>query len=211
MLQTMTFLATEADAWFLRNRDKMATREAIKNDLLLKLIQDKGLRPKCVLEVGCANGWRLEELRKRYGCICTGIEPSTLAQRDAADRYPDIDVRAGMAHHLNFTDGSFDLIIYGFCLYLADPTRLFEIAAEGDRVLKESSHIALLDFHSPEPCSVVYKHAPHLRSYKMTYSSLWLWHPGYDLISASISADKQLETALLQKNMKAAFQLKEQA
>ena len=54
----------------------------------------------------------------------------------------------------SFPDNFFDMIILGFCLYLCDRNKLFKIASEVDRVLKENSYLVIIDFY---PGSFYYK------------------------------------------------------
>lgn len=208
MNQTERFLKSEADAWFYRNREKIGTGKSIKEDLLLQLIEDAGIKPTSILEVGCANGWRLHELGKRYGAKCIGVDPSTAAWKDSIERYPDVTVHHGMAHYLNFPDNTFDLVIYGFCLYLCEPKRLFQIVMEGDRVLRDGGDLAILDFDViGQPHSVTYHHSPGVLSYKMNYEDIWMAHPGY---TRGISMYRDNKAVILHKNMRDAFPLKEQ-
>lgn len=213
MNQTATVLATEANAWFDRNRNKIGTPEAIRGDLLLKIIDDNGIKPTSVLEVGCANGWRLEELRKRYGCQCIGVDPSFAAMADGMSKHPDISLYSGMAHFLSFPDNHFDLVLYGFCLYLSAPKWLFMVASEGDRVLRNNGYLGILDFHANTPHSVRYHHDPSMRSYKMDYANLWVWNPAYEpaKVFNIASKDMELQASLLHKESALAFPLKEQA
>ena len=67
------------------------------------------IAPHGVLEIGCSNGWRLEAIREKYGCDCLGIDP-------ADSQFPYIF--KGTADSLPYPDNQFDLVIYGFCLYL---------------------------------------------------------------------------------------------
>jgi ubiquinone/menaquinone biosynthesis C-methylase UbiE len=87
----------------------------------------------------------------------------------------------GTADTLDFPDSSFDIVIYGFCLYLCDDVDLFRIAAQGDRVLRSPGWLLILDFDSASPMYRPYHHAPGLVSRKMNYQSMFAWHPGYSL------------------------------
>ena len=70
------FFKKEADAWYARNAHVLAP-EARRSDLEQRLVRKHRLHPRRVLEVGAANGWRLESMRrKRPGARDTGVEPS---------------------------------------------------------------------------------------------------------------------------------------
>lgn len=172
MKQSEAFEKGEGDRWLERNREKMVRPD---DDLLLQVIEEAGIKPTRVLEVGCSNGWRLNEIQKRYGAMCVGIEPSWAAVTEARAKYPGVWVGQGHAHDLEYWDNpEFDLVLYGFCLYVVDRSDLLQVAAEGSRVLREGGFIGILDFKTDvSPHSRVYHHAPELRTYKMNYRNLW--------------------------------------
>ncbi len=60
--QEQVFLDGEGDAWLKRNREKLP----VKNDPVLKTLAACKIRPNKVLEIGCADGWRLRELKAKY-------------------------------------------------------------------------------------------------------------------------------------------------
>ena len=66
------------------------------------------LERKSCLEIGCAEGWFLDEIKK-YVARCQGIEPSKVAQTalDAGH-----DVKVGLFPNVLNDGASFDLIIY---------------------------------------------------------------------------------------------------
>ena len=73
----------------------------------------------------------------------------------------------------------FDIIVYGFCLYLCDRNDLFKIASEGNRVLRKNGFIIIYDFYSESYSQNAYHHLNGIFSYKMDYSKLFCWHPAY--------------------------------
>lgn len=111
------------------------------------------------------------------GCQCKGIEPSVEAV--ALARQNGLEVYQGTAGSLPFPDKSFDIVIFGFCLYLCDRDDLFRIAQEADRVLMNPGWLIIHDFFSPTPLEKVYHHLPELFSFKMDYRKLFTWHPAY--------------------------------
>lgn len=189
--QKNQFLSGEGNEWYERNKWNISA--AIKNDPILKAIEHCVIRPIRVLEIGCADGWRLAEIERRYGCTTYGIDPSEKAINAGQREYPNVQLSVGTADKLPDME-PVDLIIFGFCLYLCDPQDLFKIAMESDRLLKDQGHIVVLDFHPPighyrNP----YSHKEGIFSYKMDYSKLFSWHPAYCLIHQQLfhHQDKQ--------------------
>lgn len=183
MTQSEIILESEADAWLNRNRDSLG-----KVDRVSEVIEQAGLTPNHVLEIGCANGWRLARLQQRYGCNVLGIEPGKRACSEA--RIRGVHVRRGTANQLPTLSGWADIVIYGFCLYLSDPTDWLQIAAEGDRVLRTNGHLIVHDFaaHMGAYASQ-YKHDDRLRAYHFDFAALWATSPLYSLVARQIYGD----------------------
>lgn len=143
------------------------------------------------LEIGCANGWRLDVL----GLDGYGIDPS----REAIEGNPRLSY--GTADDLLFTDKSFDIVCFGFSLYAVDNHDLFKIAYEADRVSRE--HIIVYDFIVD---GVVYKpnpDCPEMTTCKMDYSKMFEWHPRYRKIysrrHSQVSGTGEVEVSVFKK------------
>lgn len=199
--QSQVFLAGEAKQWLNRNKDKID----VKGDPVLKMIEQAGLKPKRVLEIGCADGWRLLELRKRYRCEITGVDPCPSQDSSFIEQGTADDL-------LRCFDEEFDLVIYGFCLYLCDREDLFRIAMEGDRVLQDGGHIMVYDFIAHSPHAKRYAHKEGVKSFKMHYANLWLGNPAYRTVRQDIQnwaeIDKATSACLIKKDLQAAWPLK---
>lgn len=186
MKQRDAFLEGEGDAWFQRNTDKADAQFDSHPHVLLTEISalvphiDAALAPS-ILEIGCGDGRRLAWLKDNRKFECFGIEPSERAVEIARRR--GIDVRRGTAEQLPFDNRSFDIVVFGFCLYLCDREDLFRIASEADRVLKSSGWLVLLDFYDTAPSMRAYHHREGLFSHKMDYTALFSWHPAYTVFS----------------------------
>jgi SAM-dependent methyltransferase len=184
--QRDAFLEGEGDAWFQRNTGKADAQFDSQSDVLLTEISalvphiDAALAPS-ILEIGCGDGRRLAWLKDNRKFECFGIEPSERAVEIARRR--GIDVRRGTAEQLPFDNRSFDIVVFGFCLYLCDREDLFRIASEADRVLKSSGWLVLLDFYDTASSMRAYHHREGLFSHKMDYTALFSWHPAYTVFS----------------------------
>lgn len=196
MKQSQIFLDGESAAWLERNQGKLGH----KDDPVLLTMEKYQLKPKRVLEIGCANGWRLDILQRAWGCDVSGIDP----QLDTSfGGY----IFQGTADDLDIIRTSFDAVIYGWCLYLTDPEDYFMIVTEGDRVLKDGGFLIIYDFFTDYPYKNKYKHKDGLFTHKMDFSKLWLGHPAYSLYGRDVFGEDDNQTAvtILKKNMKTAF------
>jgi ubiquinone/menaquinone biosynthesis C-methylase UbiE len=191
MKQKEIFLAGEGNAWFTRNADALTNHRLPDSDPLL--VELLGLKQQFapiqgggrVLEVGCGSGTRLDWLQRNMGLECHGIDPSDMAVSQAVSS--GVLAQVGTADQLPFADNSFDVVIFGFCLYLCDRDDLFKIAAEADRVLKNQGWLLIKDFYSPTPLAKSYHHKAGVYSYKMDYSSLFTWNPYYNVFSTRVT------------------------
>ncbi len=169
------------DDWFRRNKDSLGNRDLVEP--VLNSI--KGFAPQSILEVGAANGWRLKQLRDKYGCKITGIDPSPEAIAAGADDGIHIDL--GTADNLPYENESFDLIIFGFCLCFISPEDWFDIVRESNRVLKNGGLLLIYDFVGTKffkrrmmkimQDSVLEERPLYL--YNFNWSTLWLVYPSY--------------------------------
>lgn len=189
MKQKDIFLQTEGDAWFQRNQQGISKRNLPEDDPILCELLKLPLVSQTkeilrVLEVGCGDGRRLAWLQDNLNMQCAGVDPSAQAVAIACER--GIDARQGTADDLRFDNNSFDLVIFGFCLYLCDRDDLFRIAAEADRVLNLPGWLLIMDFFSPTPQAREYHHKPGMFSFKMDYRTLFTWHPAYECMTHKV-------------------------
>jgi len=161
MKQKDIFLAGEADQWFYRNHTALNSKIFDLSDLVVAAISnivssssDKN-RLK-ILEIGCGEASRLAWLADNFGVEVCGLEPSAKAVEFAISK--GVNAQQGTADWLPYEDQTFDVVIFGFCLYLCDRDDLFKIAQEADRVLKKESWLIINDFFSPTPISRDYHH-----------------------------------------------------
>lgn len=207
MRQSWAFLDGEAKAWLDRNKDKLP----VKNDPVVEAIKELGLSADFAVEVGCANGWRLRQLRELWPrCSFIGIDPLFVENIDDGNIWLRPGTAGTLQQHIGI--GDVDIVIFGFCLYLCDPEDYFAIAKDADAVLKDGGFLIVYDFTHPlldPPYKVPYHHKPGLFSYHMDFANLWLSHPAYSRIYRKYGPE-WIAVTVLQKNMKSAFVLKEQ-
>jgi len=173
-------LESEGNAWLRRNAPGAKPARPESDPLLQALHELPAVAATArttILEIGCGGAERLDWLRTQQGFDAYGVEPSSQAVTAACGR--GLAVQQGTAERLPFGDSAFDVVMFGFCLYLCDREDLFCIACEADRVLKNPGWLLILDFYSPWPSARAYAHRPGLFSHKMDYRTLFTWNPAY--------------------------------
>ena len=178
------FKSKEGDKYFLRNHDKLK-KINYETDKLQIIISNKisNLTKKKirVLEIGCGDGGRLSYLKQKFKKVkFYGLEPSKKAKKN---NYKFNKIKIGTAEKLPFKKNYFDILIFGFCLYLTDSEDLFQISNEAYRVTKKKSWIIIKDFDTETTLFKKYKYNKNIKVRKMDYSKMFLWHPNFILHS----------------------------
>ena len=190
-MQKKYFLKFEADKMFLRNEQKLLNKNYNKDEifLLLKKKIKKNDKYK-ILEIGCAGGDRLDFLKKQFpNCFFYGIDPSKKAIGN--NKKKKINLKLGTADQLPYSDKKFDIIIYGFCLYLCDNEDLFKIASEAYRITKKKSLIIIKDFIQTKIKYNKYTHLKNIFSREMNYINMFTWHPNIKLMNHKKIVDNE--------------------
>jgi ubiquinone/menaquinone biosynthesis C-methylase UbiE len=176
------FLGGEGDAYFRRNAPAYASQEAGRTSMPLQVLKHYVHTGTRVLEIGCANGVNLEALRRQAGCVGSGVDPSAEAVETGKRDFPSLDLHRATADALPFPDASFDLVWFGFCLYVTDRALLPRVVAEADRVLKDGGFLAIVDFDPGAAMKRRYHHADGITTYKTDYARMFLGYPQYVLV-----------------------------
>ncbi len=188
MKQRDIFLSSEGDRYFARNplsRERLA--EYARSDPVLQILRARELQSRNALEVGAASGWRLALMREA-GMLefSVALDPSMDALRAGREEFSEVRHLQGTADRLPFRDASFDLLIYGFCLYLCDREDLPRIVSEAARILPTGGYLAVFDFHQEQPCTRSYEHAEGVFSFKMDYSALFMDSAAFAMVEQAI-------------------------
>ena len=84
MDQKNVFMSREGNEWYERNKSAILGK-SLASDPIFKALEYLGSKPARILEIGCANGWRLAQLAQlaqlaeHYGARCYGVDPSASA------------------------------------------------------------------------------------------------------------------------------------
>jgi ubiquinone/menaquinone biosynthesis C-methylase UbiE len=178
--QREAFLDGEGNNWFRRNPLDLDQQMSDPWNKRLAALLGENDR---ILEIGCADGRRVHAICQISGRAVRayGVDPSLEAISAGKSKFPELELRVGTADQTGL-EGSFDLILMGFFLYLCDRSTVFAAVAEADRLLRDGGFLAVIDFDPPSPSKRPYHHLPGLWSYKMDYSKLFLAAPWFQLL-----------------------------
>lgn len=214
MIQDRIFKKGEGDNWFTRNKEALKAAN-IKNDIIVRMMDYLGIRPRKILEIGCANGYRLHYLKTKYRCDCTGIDCSKAAIEDGIKRFAGIRLVCCGADKLGFNNSAFDIVIINFVFHWIDRSLLSRVALEADRVLKDKGLVIIGDFYPRRPMKVRYYHLKGGRvfTYKDDYSLMFerlgyyqnvgrvVSECGTKKIGTDVEYDKRSKTDVLIKDL----------
>ncbi len=180
MNQDQIFSSGEGDAWFGRNLANSTTLEqAAKSEdvvFICETLYPFQEKISSILEIGCSNGLKLENICHKLGSAGVGVDPSTTAieSGNARKKIANITLRFGVGSDLPCATSEFDLVHFAFCLYLFDRSTLLRALAEGDRVLKQGGFLVITDFDPGSKFKNKYVHHDDIFSYKQDYASIYL-------------------------------------
>jgi len=172
--QSKIFLSSEGDAWYKRNKSHIEREQDFGQDIdfILQALKGSSFEIQDLLEVGCSSAVKLNQLALSFSSRGSGIDPSSLAINFGRKQFPNLDLHVGLASRLPFEEDQFDLVVFGFCLYLVPPEEIELALKEALRVLRPKGFIALTDFDPGIEITVPYKHLDGLVSYKRDYTQL---------------------------------------
>ncbi|RTL30674.1 MAG: class I SAM-dependent methyltransferase [Burkholderiales bacterium] len=187
--QGSVFMEGEGNAWFARNIETIAKKTDYNElDAVKRTLSPFSHNINDILEIGCSSGDKLAHLCLHFDAKGKGVDPSATAVEHGNRLYagkirPSLALQVATASDLPFPDESFDLVYFGFCLYLVDRKDLFKAIAEADRVLKLGGYLAILDFDPSCRNKRPYAHKPGVYSYKTSYADFFTSGGHYYLVS----------------------------
>lgn len=167
-------LKKEANNYFKRNIKKLSLQN-LDNNFTLEGLKVSGINPKKILEIGCFNGYRLEQLRQHYlinkrKVKCFGIDLSRLAIKDGKKKFPSIKLFELSSMNILNMRNQFDLIICDF-LYLLDRELIFEQFDLIYKSLNKDGYLVISDFDPMFPHFNINSNKKNFYSFKVDYSN----------------------------------------
>lgn len=175
--QDTYFFHVEGDAWFKRNKDALAAgKKTDWPEFLLGMIQHPSDLAK-VLELGCANGWRLNALQQKLDvgrARCVGVDASAEAIEAGKQQFPRLTLLRGVLTDVPLQE-EFDLVIVNFVLHWVDRSTLARSVSEIDRLVRDDGLLILGDFLPDAPQLRPYHHAKDqaIYTFKQDYAKIF--------------------------------------
>lgn len=172
--QNLIFQKGEGDAWFRRNASTLGTfSKADPAQLLLgQLDLSRQGMISSVCDIGCANGWRLSQIREGLPNVrrLCGFDVSEAAVANGLSHSSGLDLRVGGIDEPPFAE-QFDLVIVSFVLHWVDRQRLARAIASVDSLVAPNGLLLISDFYPDRPCARRYHHRRdvELYTYKQDY------------------------------------------
>ena len=180
-----TFMKTEADSYFERNKEKLLNYSK-DQDNVLKTITDYSIKINKICEIGCGSGVRLDYIQKNLNpSLVVGVDPSKKGINYGKKLNSKIQFFNGTSDDLNFIQNkSLDIVILGFFLYVLDRDLLLKSVFEIDRILNNNGYLIIHDFYSKTPSIKKYSHIKDKSSfiYKQKYHEIFLSTHEYELL-----------------------------
>lgn len=186
------------------DRNRKYRIEENKNHPVVKLIINKKIKLKKILEIGCSTGFVLETIRNLTKAKCYGIDVSEKAINEGKKIFKKINLKVGHFEDHKNKENNFDLIICGFFLFLLPPDKILKLFSKIDQALKYNGYIIIYDFYNKKFKKKNYKHNSDIKVYRWDYKKIMISLPHYNLICKNKIFKKSMkdfvEVSLIKKN-----------
>lgn len=160
----------ESNNYFKRNLKYYSKN--IKDHRITDLIKTNSIKPKSILEIGCANGIKLNQYQQELKSkINYGIDLSQKAINSGKNKFKKLKLLKLSSLEIEKIKINFDLIICGHFLYLLDREEIFKQFDLIYRKLNKNGYLIIDDFNPLFKHTNKSIHNKNLKSFKMSYDN----------------------------------------
>jgi ubiquinone/menaquinone biosynthesis C-methylase UbiE len=189
----------EADNYFKRNLkfyNSVSEKRGEDDYRIIDLIKTNRIKPKSILEIGCANGIQLNQYQEILNTkVNYGIDLSSKAINSGKKKFKKLKLLKLSSLEINKIKINFDLIICGFLLYLLDREYIFGQFDLIYKKLNSNGYLIVQDFDPLFKHTNTSKHNKNLKSFKMSYDNFLeesgLFKMIYKIKNSTTSTDKR--------------------
>ena len=180
--QELAFTSNEGDNWFIRNKSKIKENSA-EISLLCNWLMPYQCHIDNILEIGSGAGNKLAQICWQLNAMGWGVEPSKKAVDFANKNYnKNCKFTVATADNLSFVNITFDLVHFGFCLYLVSRNKIDIVIEQADKLVKPGKFLSIVDFDPRSSFENDYIHFEGIKSYKTNYYKMFCDLGNYSLI-----------------------------
>ena len=188
--QEFAFINSEGDNWFIRNKSKIKENSA-EISLLCNWLMPYQNQINDILEIGSGAGNKLAQICWQLDAIGQGVDPSKKAVNFANKKYNmNCNFTVATADDLSCIDIKFDLVHFGFCLYLISRNKINIAIEQADKLIKPGKFLSIIDFDPRSSFENDYSHYAGLKSYKSNYHQMFCNLGNYSLINKFSFSEK---------------------
>ncbi len=188
--QELAFTNNEGDNWFIRNKSKIKENSA-EISLLCNWLMPYQNQISTILEIGSGPGNKLAQICWQLNAMGWGVEPSKKAVDFANKNYnKNCKFTVATADNLSFLNVTFDLVHFGFCLYLVSRNKINTVIKQADKLVKPGKFLSIIDFDPRTSFENDYVHFEGLKSYKNNYYKMFCDLGNYSLINKFSFSEK---------------------
>ena len=187
---------------FFGNKDQIDA-----SNRLFKVLSNYVPEPMNILDIGCAYGGLINELKNIYKkAFFLGIDPGKKSIEIANNNIQSkrVSFVEGFSDNLPIEDGKFDIVIMSMVMQWIPRSDLIKTISEVDRALKTGGVIYLEDYLSNQPVTSISSHNREISIYKENYSAYFSTYPWFKEVYREVSQiedgpDHQRNISVLRK------------
>ena len=161
----------EADNFFERNL-KFYNNPREGDFKIVDLLKTTQIKPKSILEIGCANGAQLNQYQEILNTkVNYGIDLSSKAINAGKKKFKKLRLLKLSSLEIDKIKTNFDLIICGFFLYLLDREEIFNQFNLIYKKLNQKGYLIIQDYNPLFKHTNTSRHNKKLKSFKMNYDN----------------------------------------
>ena len=171
-MKNLKIVKTKEGDNFFKRRLKFYNNIREGDIRIVDLLRITQIKPKSILEIGCANGIQLNQYQEILNTkVNYGIDLSSKAINAGKKKFKKLKLLKLSSLEIDKIKTNFDLIICGFFLYLLDREEIFNQFNLIYNKLNQNGYLIIQDFNPLFKHVNISKHNINLKSFKMNYDN----------------------------------------
>ena len=171
-MKNLKIVKTKEGDNFFKRRLKFYNNIREGDIRIVDLLRITQIKPKSILEIGCANGIQLNQYQEILNTkVNYGIDLSSKAINAGKKKFKKLKLLKLSSLEIDKIKTNFDLIICGFFLYLLDREEIFNQFNLIYKKLNQNGYLIIQDYNPLFKHTNISRHNRNLKSFKMNYDN----------------------------------------